>query len=689
MDAGTQQGQTGGKLNIEKLAEDQIACLRFQGQIGEDFDGKKASATVKAQTLILDMGEVYRITSFGLREWAEFIRAIERTAKNIYLVECPPKVVDQLNMVANFAGKGLVYSFYAPYRCDFCDIDRLVPFQVDRDREAIKSMRPPEQPCEVCGNPEYLDEDPATFFTYFARQSDVELEPEVASFMASKLGYTASEAPRRLQIEKHVDGRSTYLKLSGSLDGSFPREKIAEGLEGTIVIDVSGIGGIDPAGAAEWRGLIAMVAPFVDRIYLLGCPPAFLERLARREDLGEDVEVLSFSMPYACPACHTTAAKTVDVAEHYEILKFATPPEMKCDDCKSQTTCVASESLLSQLPALPEPTAGGEIRKFIKEAQQQKKKERAAAAAAHQAPRPQGGVPTYVIALLTVSSIVVLGLAAFVFVDRHLGAADDDDAPAVATEQEQDFTEQRPDWITTGRPGSAYCSDRINLMLCVGVSEYWGDRDDARDLADDAARDEMASAIGLRIDLDAFDEVHELYSEARSAALGDLEDARATDQEGAAIDSVRRGREAVAAVLEATAGPALPAQPRDWYWEEYDPRPGTDRDAEFLVFSLFDVGMEELRRMVERYEEIHQVEGSEVLTVFPSLAWLNPDLEGGALVLEPGGALGRAGVERLDVVTEVGGEAVTDAGDLEGALRAAGSAPDVTVWSPKEAAQEL
>ena len=42
------------------------------------------------------------------------------------LIECAPKVVDQLNMVANFAGGGRVFSFYAPFRCDYCDSEHRV-----------------------------------------------------------------------------------------------------------------------------------------------------------------------------------------------------------------------------------------------------------------------------------------------------------------------------------------------------------------------------------------------------------------------------------------------------------------------------------------------------------------------------------------------------------------------------------
>jgi anti-anti-sigma regulatory factor len=153
------------KLKIDKFSDGQITLLKFAGTVDEGFDGDKLAATLKASTLILDLADVQKISSFGIREWVDFINGAGAKVGSIILVECAPKVVDQLNMVQNFAGKGQVFSFYAPYRCDYCDADRRVLLQIDRDFEAIKAMKPPERPCTSCGNREYFDEDPTSFFS--------------------------------------------------------------------------------------------------------------------------------------------------------------------------------------------------------------------------------------------------------------------------------------------------------------------------------------------------------------------------------------------------------------------------------------------------------------------------------------------------------------------------------------------
>jgi hypothetical protein len=179
---------------------------------------------------VLDLGGVKKISSFGIREWVDFVTTAARHARSLILIECTPKVIDQLNMVANFAGGGRVFSFYAPFRCDYCNAEHRVLLQVDRDYDAIKSGKLAERPCLSCKESMYFDEDAATFFSYVLGQERFQLEPEGEAFLASKLNYAVRDLNRKLRIDKVIDGRITYLRLNGDLDGSFPRDKLAEGV---------------------------------------------------------------------------------------------------------------------------------------------------------------------------------------------------------------------------------------------------------------------------------------------------------------------------------------------------------------------------------------------------------------------------------------------------------------------------
>ena len=133
--------------------------------------------------------------------------------------------------------------------------------QVAQDWEELKTGKLPERVCESCGNAEYFDEDPLTFFSFLQAHPPVPVPPDVAAFLATRLNYAADAGARKLKIEKAIDGRATYLKLSGDLDGSFPREKIADGAEGDVIFDSRrhrqdrsrGRGRVAPDDAADRR----------------------------------------------------------------------------------------------------------------------------------------------------------------------------------------------------------------------------------------------------------------------------------------------------------------------------------------------------------------------------------------------------------------------------------------------------
>lgn len=651
MDAATQQAADGQpqaeaqKLSIDKFADGQIVCLKFSGTVDEDFDGKKLSSTVKAETLVLDLADIRKISSFGIREWVDFINAIQKNCENIILLECAPKVVDQLNMVANFAGEGRVFSFYAPYRCDYCDSDSTVLMQVDKDWEIIKSMKPPERPCGACGEPEYFDEDPTTYFSFIAGQDKFEIEPEVGAFLSSKLNYTVSESAQKLRIDKIIEDRSTYLKLSGNLDGSFPREKLAEGMEGTIIMDVTGMGKIDPAGAAEWRGFLQMITPTAEALYLLGVPPGFLEKLTKPEDLGPKAQVVTFAMPYSCAKCATTASQLIDVEQHYDVLKFATPPEMKCSDCKSPTVCAATEGLLSHLPTLPKPSISPQTRKFIKEVKERKpEKKKVATTVAEAAAAGKGaGTGTMIAIAAITASLVVGGLVLYRYIQERdaqakRAAAERRDAVGSLIQSAVEG-EERPNWVPWERGSEkrfdAECNWIDDELSCIGVSSYASSEADATEEAKEAALEGIVNAVGLKITDDSFQtNVWSLFGEQRTNAHQRYQKYKKDPDEQkyeAARIALREGRKAVNKALVKTGGGAVPTAPTNEFWEEYEASSG--EGSSFLVFVEYRVGADHVQRLIDTYSKTCETKGAKVATVYPGVAWRYPDIEAGAIIV--------------------------------------------------------
>ncbi|HTR50609.1 MAG TPA: zinc ribbon domain-containing protein, partial [Kofleriaceae bacterium] len=353
------------KLAIEKFADAGVTLLKFTGTIDEAFDGKKVARSVDGGTLVLDLGNVKKISSFGIREWVDFVGAAKKQASELVLIECAPKVVDQLNMVANFTAGGRVFSFYAPFRCDYCDSEHRVLLDVGKDFEAMRAMKLADRPCPSCKESMYFDEDGSTYFSYVLGQGAFELDPAVVQFLAAKLDYRVGTIDAKLRVDKLIEGRATYLRLAGNLDNTFPRDKLAEGLEGTVIVDVAGVARVEPAGAAEWRSFVGQIAPLVEQLYLIGVAPSFLEKLASRDDLGAKAQIADITLPYACAACGTTSAQLIDVAAHFDVIKFATAPELHCPACKAAMQCTASEAAMTILPTLPKPQLAGDVARAI------------------------------------------------------------------------------------------------------------------------------------------------------------------------------------------------------------------------------------------------------------------------------------------------------------------------------------
>lgn len=98
---------------------------------------------------------VRRINSFGVRSWIDAIRKVPEST-HLEFIECPPPVIDQINMVAGFLGKGKVVSFYAPMTCEKCDVESNQLFQVAEVKR--NGAKLPEVKCPKCGSKMEVDD---------------------------------------------------------------------------------------------------------------------------------------------------------------------------------------------------------------------------------------------------------------------------------------------------------------------------------------------------------------------------------------------------------------------------------------------------------------------------------------------------------------------------------------------------
>ena len=632
------------KLAIEKFADGPITCLRFSGTIDEAFDGKKLANTVECESLILDLGGVKKISSFGIREWVDFVNAACARAKETVLIECSPKVVDQLNMVANFAGNGRVFSFYAPFRCDYCDSEHRVLLDVAKDFEAIKTMKLAERPCPTCREAMYFDDDGSTYFSYVLGQGGFELPAEIVQFLAAKLDYRVGSLDGKLRVDKVIEGRITYLRFTGDLNNTFQKDKLAEGLEGTVIVDFAGVPRVEPAGAASWRAFVQQVSPLVDQIDLIGVAPAVLERICTKDDLGAKVAVLDFALPYACETCGTTSAQPIEVVTHAEVLKFATAPDLRCPTCKSALQCTASEALMTILPGLPKPTVTKDLARQIDELKSRKLERRTANSSPlgkpAETPLPRRGIAPVAIGFAALAALAIAYLA---YSRAHSVPSGPFRLGPVAGRS----AATRPAWIGTGGLGSVTCSG----AACVGVSLPLASQEEAEDDASDAAYEGVAYAVAGDGWLAS---IAPQLVETRAAALAAVErDAQSAQARRDVLD----GRHAVARLFKRSAPPVAGR-----YWESYDSPDG----KRFVAFAKVELDPAEAKRLAGSASPTSRALGAAVIDLQPELGWRFPKLEHGAIVTKLEiGPLQDLGLAEHYIVLAIDGHDVADAASFE------------------------
>src|SRR6185312_8843668 len=149
-----------------------VSYVKLGGVIDEDNELNDLVDKIPAGTAVIDLGEIERINSCGVRDW---LSKLESNGTRSVLVECSPAIVAQINLVNNFTGNGVVKSFYVPYFCPECDEEKVLLV------EASDMGPPPHEPptcrCDECDLVMDFDDMPDSYFAFLANQKKL-AEPE-------------------------------------------------------------------------------------------------------------------------------------------------------------------------------------------------------------------------------------------------------------------------------------------------------------------------------------------------------------------------------------------------------------------------------------------------------------------------------------------------------------------------------
>lgn len=242
--------------------------MKLSGVLDEDNELNEVAGKLPAGgTIVIDLGEIERINSCGVRDWVNWLTLIESAGVDVVLAECSPAVIAQINLVSNFTGNGSIKSFYVPYFCSECDEEKVLLNETD------DMGPPPHEPpicrCDECDLVMDFDDMPDSYFAFLSKKNKVAKPAKVQSVLnefsaepsrirsrlvANKMTGSVSSAglPRVPSLPSSLS-TGVGSRPGGTVPGSRP------GVTGTGAGRMSTISGLTAAVPAKSGGVMTYV----------------------------------------------------------------------------------------------------------------------------------------------------------------------------------------------------------------------------------------------------------------------------------------------------------------------------------------------------------------------------------------------------------------------------------------------
>jgi anti-anti-sigma regulatory factor len=183
------------KFQASVQTRDDVTYVKLAGVIDEDNELNALADKLQAGTTVIDLGEIERINSCGVRDWVNWLTKAEKNGAKVVLVECSPAIVAQINLVNNFTGQGVVKSFFAPYFCPNCDSEKVLLVET-RDMHGAQPFKAPTCRCDECDGPMDFDDMEESYFAFLSNSKKIVTDSRVDSVINE---FTPTDGDRKLR----------------------------------------------------------------------------------------------------------------------------------------------------------------------------------------------------------------------------------------------------------------------------------------------------------------------------------------------------------------------------------------------------------------------------------------------------------------------------------------------------------
>ena len=153
-------------LTVNKQQTKSGLSVELSGAIEETVHFDELIGPVQGELIVKCRG-ITRINSIGVKTWIKYFQDLKTHGVNFTFTECSYSIVEQLNMISNFACGGEVVSVLLPFSCLKCQNEFVATCKTE-DLKANK-LQIPNVKCEKVDCGAQFDDNPNEYL-YFLEE---------------------------------------------------------------------------------------------------------------------------------------------------------------------------------------------------------------------------------------------------------------------------------------------------------------------------------------------------------------------------------------------------------------------------------------------------------------------------------------------------------------------------------------
>ncbi|MBS1959385.1 MAG: hypothetical protein JST80_07940 [Bdellovibrionales bacterium] len=150
-------------LTVNKQQTERGMMVDLNGTIEENVNFEQLIGAFQGDLTVKCRG-ITRINSVGVKTWMRYFQNLKMQGKNFKFIECPQPIIEQLNMISNFACGGEVVSILLPFSCLKCQNEFVANLQTAELK--VNNLQIPNVKCEKTECGARFDDDPDEYL-YF------------------------------------------------------------------------------------------------------------------------------------------------------------------------------------------------------------------------------------------------------------------------------------------------------------------------------------------------------------------------------------------------------------------------------------------------------------------------------------------------------------------------------------------